>query len=284
MDRLAVGERRADAGTRHLAASGDGADARSVPARRRAGSECRAPRARCSPPRSRPAASRPRNDPTSFRTALGIGATAVIRWELGRVRVPVIGSTTWPARCGSTGRPSSESARSPRSNGRVSGRWGLRRAAGLTQRELALHLGVSVRTVAHWEAGTRPVSPAAARPLARLLRRPLPRVLAAAGLQPDRGCRTRTPGGLPVCRRWYGAPPFVGLVGRRAGTTDRGFGMDGPALGVGRPPCPRCPPVSGWNSCTACRGIRWRGSTGGRLSPASGTVDRPSVDTRSAAR
>ena len=57
----------------------------------------------------------------------------------------------------------------------------LRRAAGMTQRELAQYLGVSVRTLAYWEAG-RPVPPAATRQLARLLRRPLPQINAAVGL------------------------------------------------------------------------------------------------------
>jgi transcriptional regulator with XRE-family HTH domain len=120
----------------------------------------------------------------AFRSALGIGPTAVISWEHGRVRVPVhrlddvagvlgidratvlrLGAQTPRGRTGE--RPLAD----------------LRRAAGLTQRELALHLAVTIRTVAHWEAGTRPLSLAAARPLARLLRRPLPRILAAAGLQ-----------------------------------------------------------------------------------------------------
>jgi transcriptional regulator with XRE-family HTH domain len=75
----------------------------------------------------------------------------------------------------------------------------LRRAAGLTQRELALHLGITVRTVAHWEAGTRPVPLAAARPLARLLRRPLSRILLATGLQPARVSSPHTwrPADLP---------------------------------------------------------------------------------------
>ena len=65
----------------------------------------------------------------------------------------------------------------------------LRRAAGMTQRELALYLGVSVRTLAYWEAG-RPVPPPATRQLARLLRRPLPQIIAAVGLpEPSFGSR-----------------------------------------------------------------------------------------------
>lgn len=136
-----------------------------------------------------------------FRTALGIGSTAAISWEHGRVRVPVhrlddvagvlgVHRTTL-LRLG---------AQAPR-RGRTGERSlaDLRRAAGLTQRELALHLGITVRTVAHWEAGTRPVPRAAVRPLSGLLRRPLPRILAAAGLQPVRVPRPHTwrPADLP---------------------------------------------------------------------------------------
>jgi hypothetical protein len=62
----------------------------------------------------------------------------------------------------------------------------LRRGVGLTRLELALHLGVSARTVARRDAGTGPVPLAAARPLATLLRQPLPRVLTVAGLRPPR--------------------------------------------------------------------------------------------------
>jgi transcriptional regulator with XRE-family HTH domain len=55
----------------------------------------------------------------------------------------------------------------------------LRQRAGLTQRELALHLGVSVRTLAHWEAGSRPVPMSAVRLMARILRCTVHTVLAA---------------------------------------------------------------------------------------------------------
>jgi transcriptional regulator with XRE-family HTH domain len=123
-----------------------------------------------------------------FRTALGIGSTAAIQWEHGRVRVPahrldevagVLGvDRTTLLRLGAQPPPQARMGERPLAD--------LRRAAGLTQRELALHLGVTVRTVSHWEAGTRPVPLAAARPLARLLRRPLLLILAAAGLQPPR--------------------------------------------------------------------------------------------------
>lgn len=39
----------------------------------------------------------------------------------------------------------------------------LRLREGLTQQALARHLGVSVRTVKHWESGSRNVSPVAER-------------------------------------------------------------------------------------------------------------------------
>jgi transcriptional regulator with XRE-family HTH domain len=62
----------------------------------------------------------------------------------------------------------------------------------MTQRELALYLGVCVRTVAYREAGTHPVPLGAARSLARLLRRPLPRIVKAAGLPVPRVPDPRT--------------------------------------------------------------------------------------------
>ncbi|MGY1708666.1 helix-turn-helix domain-containing protein [Geodermatophilus sp. SYSU D00758] len=121
----------------------------------------------------------------AFRTAVGIGATTVHQWENGRVRVPrdrlaavagALGLAVPQLLAGAARPPREEPAPAPTPAG-------LRRAAGLTQRELALHLGVSTRTVAHWEAGTRPVPRVAVRPLCRLLRRPLPVVLAATGVR-----------------------------------------------------------------------------------------------------
>ena len=160
----------------------------------------------------------------AFRTALGIGATAVINWEHGRVRVPAdrLGDV---ARALSVDRSTlltrGALAPRPRTGERLLA--DLRRAAGLTQRETALHLGVTARTVAHWEAGTRPVPRAAARRLARLLRQPLSRVLAAVNLAPARVPNPHTwrPADLPrvvtVLRRssgWSAAE-----VGRRIGVS-----------------------------------------------------------------
>ena len=120
----------------------------------------------------------------AFREVVGIGATAVINWEHGRVRVPA-DRLDHVANALGVDRATllRVGAHAPRRRTRERSLADMRRAVGLTQREMALHLGVSPRTVAHWEAGSRPVSLAAARPMARLLRRPLPRILAAAGLQ-----------------------------------------------------------------------------------------------------
>lgn len=135
----------------------------------------------------------------AFRTALGIGATAIISWEHGRVRVPAarlddVATALGIDRAALLARGAEAPAPSRRRP-----LTGLRGVVGLTQRELALHLGISVRTVAHWEAGSRPVPVGAARPLARLLRQPLPRVLIAAGLRPEEVPRPHTwrPADLP---------------------------------------------------------------------------------------
>jgi transcriptional regulator with XRE-family HTH domain len=120
----------------------------------------------------------------AFRTALGIGSTAVISWEQGRVRVPAPRIDDVAGVLGvDRAILLKVGARAPRESRGERPLADLRRAAGLTQRELALHLRVSVRTVAHWEAGTRPLPLAAARPLALVLRRPLPLVAAAARLR-----------------------------------------------------------------------------------------------------
>jgi transcriptional regulator with XRE-family HTH domain len=153
-----------------------------------------------------------------FRTALDIGATSVISWEHGRARVPahrlgdvaralgidrstLLRSGALPARRRTGERPLAD----------------LRRAAGLTQRETALHLGVSVRTVAHWEAGTRPVPRAAARQLAPLVRQPLSRVLGAVNLQPAH---------VPNPRNWQPAdlPQVVTVLRQSSGCSAAALG------------------------------------------------------------
>jgi transcriptional regulator with XRE-family HTH domain len=153
-----------------------------------------------------------------FRTELGIGATAVIDWEHGRIRVPV---HRIDAVAGVLGLDRVTllrvGAHVPRRRTGERPLADLRRAVGLTQRELALHLGVTVRTVAHWEAGTRPVSLATARPLARLLRQSLSRVLSAAGLQPAR---------MPSPHTWRPAdlPQVLAALRRSAGWSAAALG------------------------------------------------------------
>jgi transcriptional regulator with XRE-family HTH domain len=136
----------------------------------------------------------------AFATALGIGETAASSWEQGRVRVPfdrfddvarVLGLDRTTFLDAAAQHPPARPGRRPLAE--------LRKAAGFTQRELGLHVGRSARTVAHWEAGTRPVPVSAARPLARTLRQPLPHVLTVLGIQrvavPDP--RTWRAGDLP---------------------------------------------------------------------------------------
>ena len=120
----------------------------------------------------------------AFRAAAGIGSTAASAWERGRVRVPSDRMAAVARALGmdeatlvALGRlpPPDRPGQRPLA--------ALRRAAGVSQEELAHYVGASVRTIKHWEAGTRPVPLAVVRPLARCLRRPLRTVLAAAGLE-----------------------------------------------------------------------------------------------------
>ena len=119
----------------------------------------------------------------------------------------------------------------------------LRRAAGVSQEELAHHVGVSVRTIKHWEAGTRPVPLAVVRPMARCLQRPLRTVLAAAGLElpPVPSPRSWPAVGLPevltALRRSSGWS--AAAVGRRigvSGSTVRGWerGSSRPSVSAAR--------------------------------------------------
>lgn len=160
----------------------------------------------------------------AFCSALGIGPTAAIGWEHGRVRVPVHRLDDVAGALGvDRATLLALGSRAPRERPGERPLSDLRRAAGLTQRELALHLGVSLRTVAHWEAGTRPVPVAAGRPLARILRRPLARILVAAGLRPERvpSPHTWRPGDLPrivaALRRSSGWS--AATLGRRIGVS-----------------------------------------------------------------
>jgi transcriptional regulator with XRE-family HTH domain len=117
----------------------------------------------------------------AFRTAIGIGPSAANAWEHGRVRVPTGRLATVAGALGVDPKAVVAAASLPPRD-RASDRplTGLRRAAGLTQREMAHHLGASVRSVAHWEAGTRALPLPVARRLAALLKIPLRTVLRAA--------------------------------------------------------------------------------------------------------
>ncbi len=113
----------------------------------------------------------------------------------------------------------------------------------MTQRELALYLGVSVRTVAYWEAGTHPVPLTAARSLARLLRRPLPRIVAAAGLATPR---------LPHPQTWRAEDLGAVVAGlrRSAGWSAAGLGR---RLGMSRWTVRRWESGTTRPSLSACR-------------------------------
>lgn len=156
----------------------------------------------------------------AFRSAVGIGPTAANSWEQGRVRVPahrlalvaeVLDLDVETLITTASRRRQRRTARRPLA--------ALRGAAGLTQRELAHLLGASVRSVAHWEAGTRAVPLSVARRMAHCFRRPLPTVLAAAGLTLPAVShpRTWTLAGLPdvltALRRSSGLS--AAAVGRR---------------------------------------------------------------------
>ncbi|MCW2579678.1 MAG: helix-turn-helix protein [Blastococcus sp.] len=174
-----------------------------------------------------------------FRAAVGIGPTTVNAWECGRVRVPADRLATVAAVLG-LDRDTLLALATPPPPARTDERplVALRRAAGVSQRELAHYVGASIRTVAHWEAGTRPVPLAAVRPMARCLRCPVRTVLAAARLQLPRVPHPATwtpadlPGVLAVLRRssgWSAAD-----VGRRVGVPGRT--VRGWETGAARPP------------------------------------------------
>jgi transcriptional regulator with XRE-family HTH domain len=117
----------------------------------------------------------------AFRSAIGIGPSAANAWEHGRVRVPIGRLASVAGALGVDPQAVVAAAsRPPRNRAEDRPLTRLRRATGLTQREMAHHLGASVRSVAHWEAGTRTLPWSVARRLAALLRVPLPTVLRAA--------------------------------------------------------------------------------------------------------
>jgi transcriptional regulator with XRE-family HTH domain len=167
----------------------------------------------------------------AFRASVGIGSTAAGAWERGRVRVPADRLATVARALGMDEATVVAIARRPPPEGPAERRLTvLRRASGVSQEELAHHVGTSVRTIKHWEAGTRPVPLAAVRPMAHCLRRPLRTVLAAAGLElpPVPHPHTWAAAGLPTVltalRRSSGCS--AAAVGRRigvSGSTVRGW-------------------------------------------------------------
>jgi transcriptional regulator with XRE-family HTH domain len=179
----------------------------------------------------------------ALRRAIGIGQTAVSRWENGRAPVPadrlaaiaaVLGMDAGALRAAAATRPE-RTVRRPLAD--------LRLRAGLTQRELAHHVGVTVRTLAHWEAGTRPVPYRVVRQLARCLRRPVSQVLAAAGLEllavprPDSWRPADLPEVLTTLRRstgWSaaGLGRRLGVTGRTVRAWEKGTSLPTPAACV----------------------------------------------------
>jgi transcriptional regulator with XRE-family HTH domain len=177
----------------------------------------------------------------ALRTAVGIGATTASAWEHGRVGVPadrlaavadVLGLDLDTLVALGSRLPRDRSGERPLA--------ALRRSARMSQAELAHHVGVSVRSVKHWEAGTRPVPLAAVRPMAHCLRRPLRTVLAATGL---------TLPAVPHPRTWRPADVPQVLTGLRhssgwsAAALGRRLGVAGRTLrawetGTARPPIP----------------------------------------------
>jgi transcriptional regulator with XRE-family HTH domain len=120
----------------------------------------------------------------AFREAAGVGATTAGRWERGRTPVPqdrlpiiarLLGLGVADVVAIAAG-PGAEPA--PRSQLAA-----LRWAVGLTQREVALHVGVSIRTVVAWESGGRRPPASSVRLLAGCLRVPASRVRAAVGVE-----------------------------------------------------------------------------------------------------
>jgi transcriptional regulator with XRE-family HTH domain len=174
-----------------------------------------------------------------FRAAVGIGPTAANSWEHGRVRVPadrlaaVAGALDLDV-------PSlvRHASRVPAERPEARRLVTLRRRAGVSRRELAHHLCVSIRTVAHWEAGTREVPLAVVRPMARCLGCSPALVRTAAGvrLPPVPHPSTWTPDGLPeVLVALRGASGWsAAAVGRRLGVA--GSVVRGWETGSTRPP------------------------------------------------
>jgi len=136
--------------------------------------------------------------------AMGVTGATVNRWENGAGRVPRRRAGALAAVLGVSlqvlltdgGRPSTAPprARSPLSD--------LRRARGMTQREAAALLGISVGSLSRYETGHRDVPVVVARAAAQVYRQPLGRVLLAAGVGlPTFPARPWTRSALPAVLR-----------------------------------------------------------------------------------
>nr|WP_165640344.1 helix-turn-helix domain-containing protein [Klenkia brasiliensis] len=136
--------------------------------------------------------------------ALGVSGATVNRWEQGACRVPrrrvedlaaVLGVSVTHLLC-EAGRPATTPLRPE------SALASMRRKTGMTQREAAALLGVSVGCLSRYEGGHRPLPVAVAVLAARIYRRPVAHVFTAAGLRlPRYPARPWTRSTMPAALR-----------------------------------------------------------------------------------
>jgi transcriptional regulator with XRE-family HTH domain len=118
------------------------------------------------------------------RRLLGVSATAVYEWEIGRTRVPAWALRRLAAACGRDVAALVDAGRrrAPRPSAAPSLAV-LRRRVRMTQREAAAVLRISASTLGRQENGRRPVDLPMARTMARVYQAPLAAVIQAAGLE-----------------------------------------------------------------------------------------------------